>query len=233
MNNYIKRHLNLSFSTALSLLKNFKNVKYLFIAALLFVANLNDADSKDKHLTVKMEEVKKSAHLNFKKDKELFINAFAQAYSHLKPEEIDANFQNQNDIKIWLGKTFDEEINILKEGNSIYLRVYSDQPFFKKKEMIGLVIVEKVKDIPNSLYIRQFAVRHDMQRKNIGTYMVNYLKTMPKLRGNRSNIYLVTRRKNLGAINFYKKLGFTESVFSHSGYDKNKYIALEWHAKPH
>lgn len=91
--------------------------------------------------------------------------------------------------------------------------------------VIGYCSFEKT-SVLNEVYIRELAVDKDFRRKGIAKRLCfdEVFKILPLT----SRILVVTRKINTPAISFYKKLGFKESLFTHSFFNGSEYISLEY-----
>lgn len=143
---------------------------------------------------------------------QVYLEAFSTLYSALNVENRESHFVETMKHEKELAEKNPENIRwliALKEGKAVGISIVE---FFKYPDV----------------YVRELAVLPDYQKKGIGKTMTfALLKDLPDLK----KISIVTRRINLPAIDFYKALGFAVTDFSHSEYDPNRYIGMEWPAR--
>ncbi len=143
----------------------------------------------------------------------VYLAAFRTLYTELGVENRESHFRETMKHELELVEAHPNEIHWLLA--------------LKDEKVVGISIVELF-TYPD-LYVRELAVLPEYQMRGIGKALTFApLKDLPDLR----KISIVTRKINVPAITFYTVLGFTVSDFTHSGYDPNRYIGMEWQRMP-
>lgn len=146
----------------------------------------------------------------FMQAKEIFVRAFVKVYQQL---------EDLSDERILaINAAFQEEIEYFMCGPGLpFIAIGA----FCDEKMIGYVSFDRPNDA-GQVYIRELAVDTDCWRERIGSSLVY---TSFSLFKDIKSLVLVTRRTNLAARNFYKKLGFHEDEsFAHAPWDPKFFI---------
>lgn len=148
------------------------------------------------------------------KIKTIYVNSFKKAYKKIYP-----------DVEITGNEVFTDYKKLLQGQNKKFVLIVAQE----NENPVGFISL-KIEQLNKKevLYIDQLAVNPTMWRQGIAKKILAkseqiVLNEFPKI----SKTTLITRRKNHPAINFYKKIGFTECSYMHEGYDPKVYIGLE------
>ena len=187
-------------------------------------ANLTfkDRDGVD----IKLQSVASNENLTV--ERKFFIESFALAYAKVPLTVFNPDFKTREQLNQWLGAAFDEEVELLKAKKISAVRA------IRKSVSVGIVFFEKLSEIPRAVYIRQTAVRNDMQNKGIGGRLIFSVRDDASLvphTANLETLYVIVRFVNSSAIGFYKGRGFVPSDYMHEGYSREKYTGFEWRKK--
>ena len=154
----------------------------------------------------------------------VFKKAFTECYKDITLEELkigqpDSRYHN---LDQFLDASFEDDKRDLtdKKDNVYFLHVLS-----KQQETIGYVSFDiENKEVGKQAYIRALSVDPSVERQGIGERLVfAILDKDPSLK----RIYLVTRKVNQKAQNFYTRLGFKQSQDVHADLDPNIYVGYE------
>lgn len=147
--------------------------------------------------------------------RDVFVQSFSVAY-----KDIPLTVLGINNLSEFLNAAFDDEEADIKQGNQrdhfIVVARYNGA-------LIGFSSFNALD--AHCYYIRQLSINPAFQGAGIGEQLVMSVK---KYDSQTHMLKLITRRANMQARNFYvKKLGFTESVYMHEGYNPEKYVGYE------
>lgn len=168
---------------------------------------------------VVIEPIKHELSSGMKAEEALFKKSFKHAYKKV-PEIL----QSVGDLDHFLTAAFADEIKdfTAKKSGTYFFRAIDSG----SKQVVGFVGFD-VKTKEKSAYIRQLAVDPKYQKSGVGRQLVFALLQGSDLE--LDHMEMVTRKANIEAFNFYRKLGFIESPFQHEGLDPKVYGGLEWH----
>ena len=152
---------------------------------------------------------------DLKREEEIFVSSFLEGYKDF-PEAKSKTKQNR---KEGLKNAFEKERIEFKKSNGKILLVSAK----KNSEVVGFALFNKTEN-KGEIYIRQLAVAPEYWKQGIGKQLVFSINK--KINGIKKYV-LVTRRINIGAKNFYTKLGFKESEYEHEGLDPKQYVGYE------
>lgn len=144
----------------------------------------------------------------------VFMKSFSEAYKNIPLAVLGAvNLEN------FLNEAFAQEESIIKKGDRPgYFLIIAHC----NEKLTGFASFDTEED--HCYYIRELSMHPDFQRSGIGQQLIFSVKMLDdQVRGLR----LVTRRANIQARNFYKKIGFIESSYIHEGFDPAKYVGYE------
>jgi len=158
---------------------------------------------------------------NLEQEEEIFICSFLKAYENESEETLGV----EPSKKQWLEDTFKEERNDFKKKSGEVFIVSAK----KNSKVVGFASFNETKN-EGEIYIRQLAVDPDHWGEGIGKALVFSINDNEKI-GNINKFVLVTRRCNIGAKDFYIRLGFTETKYCHEGLDPKKYVGYEFVVK--
>ena len=120
---------------------------------------------------------------------------------------------SEDDI-ITIIKVTESYEDLLVERSSIYWLFWK---FFKdtclvaleENQLIGYLLGFISQTEPICGYIHMIGVNKNYRRKRIGTTLINYFEEIVASKGAKF-IYLTTNLENVGAIEFYKEIGFND-----------------------
>lgn len=184
---------------------------YLYLLAFLFaIVDLSAIEIRP------ISRLEKTCSDSLREYRELFVDSFTNVYDNIPLEQLRVR-----DLDVFLNAAFDveQEEFLNSNENSVFFEALSDSG-----EILGFVSFDLQRE-QNLVYVRQLAVAESFKGQGIGRRLLfSAFEAMPNLQ----KIFLVTRRLNTSAIDFYLHLGFTESNNLHSGQDPELYASYEW-----
>jgi len=144
----------------------------------------------------------------------VFMKSFSEAY-----KDIPLVVLGVSNVENFLDQAFAEEESIItKEGHPGYFVTIAHY-----NEIVAGFASFDTEDA-HCYYIREVSMHPDFQHAGIGEQLI----LSAKIHDNQLYaLRLMTRRANVQACNFYKKLGFVESSYVHNGIDPAKYVGYE------
>jgi ribosomal protein S18 acetylase RimI-like enzyme len=115
---------------------------------------------------------------------------------------------NQKDLDFILSLTRENMSQLIDWNDNLFLANLKPENILiatLKEESVGLLDCEKKE---NNLYIHNIQVKRSFWRQGIGSYLMNKALSLAKQLDCRK-IKLKVLKKNTGAINFYRELGFS------------------------
>ncbi len=140
------------------------------------------------------------------------FRAFKEAYKDfdLKEQKID-NLEQLLSLE-------DDPKDLNNQEKEVYCR-----SAYVGNKVVGFATFDEL-DSSGKVYIRQMAVDPNYWGRGIGKQLTfSILKKLQEIK----QLALIACSANTGAIDFYKKIGFTKSEYMHEGYDTKLYIGLE------
>lgn len=144
---------------------------------------------------------------------EVFIAAFSKAYEDFTPEILGVTDKMQ-----FLKNAFSDVYDDFKDGKQELIVAKL------KNEIIGFAGF-KPEDKPGQIYISQLAVHPDFWQNGIGKQLVF---SVFKIYEDTNHLFVIPRKINIIARDFYFKIGFSQCDYIHPGYSAERYVGYEW-----
>lgn len=148
---------------------------------------------------------------------QVFVAAFKLAYEPLTREELPV----RDRLDEFLHSAFADEYDRFEKHDQNEIIIVARG---HDEEIVGYISFSPTEE-EGTYYINQLAVAPTKGRRGLGKALVfHILEYRPTLK----KLVLVTRRANRVAKDFYSKIGFTESSYTHEGLDPVRYVGYEF-----
>ncbi len=229
MNTFKKWLLILTQSTRTIL--TFSLLTFFFSTALINLASSLDEDTINSVERITQTGAKISFitlpkdKTSWKDEKSLFVKSFMEAYELVPPEQLNSKFKAKQDVKEWLGATFQEECENFKKASHPLNFIVA----FNEKapgNIIGLMIIEQWQNKKDTLHIRQLAIGPKHKRHGYGKAL---MELVTDTKSGANQIIVDARTVNSGAQGFYKAMGFVKANGPHDPtLSSDKYEGFKW-----
>lgn len=187
-------------------MKGFFMFKKKFIAGFVFLFSALQA-----HQEVQLDWISNG---DLQQEETIFLKAFLNAY-----KDIPLDVLKVKDVTAFLQEAFNDERADFNNPEKEILWVVAKE----NNKAIGFATFEKT-DNAGEVYIRQLAVDPAFQGGGVAKKMVMaILERLPEAK----KLVVSTRKINIGACSFYKKLGFSETERPHDGLSPERYVGFE------
>ena len=152
---------------------------------------------------------------DWEREEEIFVRSFLEVYKDFSEEQLGV----KQDKEEWLRSAFRKKIDAFKKGDGkIFLASVK-----KGDKVVGFSAFNETEN-KGEVNIKQLAVDPEYWRQGIGKKLIFSINK--KIDGIQKYV-LVTRYINIGARNFYIKLGFKECGYECEGLDPKNYVGYE------
>lgn len=185
---------------------------YILFTICPFISLFGDVNPPKEDLVFQWQ-----SHPHFDSSKRIFVDAFYKCYDTLSLDVLHK--ESKEELIHWLEDTFDE--TYVEHEKNVHLRWLAG---IINSKTVGFIIVDTL-NLPDEIYLVQFAVDPPYQRSGLGTKFINeIIRQFPGCK----KLSVVTRRANYESVNFYNKFGFLQSAYAHEGYSPEIYQGFEF-----